>query len=172
MDGGIPVPRRIEAVTLGPPASASTQRVTGGPMVFRVGRSFSRVQQVGMGMLVIAMTAALGSSLLWAQSALAQQWADARVQREQVRFLLEAARITADEARTRTAAIDAQVASIRLLVGRLPREGQADLTQESERLFQVAIVPLREQWNETLRQKRAAAQAADAARRADLATDA
>jgi hypothetical protein len=57
-------------------------------------------------------------------------------------------------------------------LAKLPRELQAQITQQSESLFQVRIVPLREQWKQLLATKQRADQDRDAQRRKELTADA
>ena len=131
-------------------------------------------RQTAFYLVLILLPIVLHAPLVSGQtpSALARRWADARVQAEEVRFLLQAERISADEGRVRTTAVTNELAAIRAVVGRLPAAAQSDISREADTLFQVRIVPLRDEWNQALLQKRRTDQAADAARRTELAADA
>src|SRR5439155_3413607 len=64
---------------------------------------------------------------------------------------------------------------IRGLQGQIARRGQAQapqIQQQSESLFQVKIVPLREQWRQKLVEKQQSDQARDAALRTQVMADA
>ena len=96
-----------------------------------------RVRQLAFAVLAIALPLAIAVASLSAQdsNALARRSADARVQTEETRFLSQAERITADESRARTAATNSELGAIRALMSRLPREEQAQITQEADSLF-------------------------------------
>ncbi|MEQ1574962.1 MAG: AAA family ATPase, partial [Vicinamibacterales bacterium] len=103
---------------------------------------------------------------------LARRWADVRVQGEENRFLLQSQQITAEEAQRRTGLMNTELAAIRAAMNALPRPVQTEITQQAETLFQVRIVPLREQWNQALAEKRLADQARFAELTKELQADA
>lgn len=124
-------------------------------------------------MAALLFLLSIGDAVVFAQTeALARRWADARVQTEEIRYLFQSQQITADEARARTDAVNKELLAIRSLMNPLPRQTQADISREQETLFQTRIVPLREQWNQALQQKRQQDQAADAQRRVQLQAEA
>src|SRR2546423_13625296 len=136
--------------------------------------SNSRSQRLGIVGAAIALVLAIAISSATAQGSnpLARRWADARVQAEEVEFLRQTERITPDAARVRTAAIHAEIATIRSLISPLLRETQAAITREANSLFEVRIVPLREEWRQAGRQKQQDDQARNVARRTELVADA
>jgi len=113
-----------------------------------------------------------GVPLMAQVNAISGRWATARVSTEETRYLQQAGRLTPEEARARTATINTELGAIQTLLRTLPREVQAEITQQQETLFQTRIVPLRQQWAEALAQKQRADQARFAELTKELQTDA
>jgi SpoVK/Ycf46/Vps4 family AAA+-type ATPase len=109
--------------------------------------------------VLILLVAAVTSAAAQVTNPIARRWARARVQGEEIAFLQQSRQISATEAAARTAAMNTELKAIQALVNALPRGVQADIAQQTNSLFTVEIVPLREQWKQTLAIQRAAEQA-------------
>jgi SpoVK/Ycf46/Vps4 family AAA+-type ATPase len=85
---------------------------------------------------------------------LAQQLANDRVTLEQLNFQRQSDEITAAEYQTRYNQLGADIQNLlHVQIGAQSRERQAQIAQQSESLFQVRIVPLRQQWQRALAEK-------------------
>ena len=107
---------------------------------------------------------------------LSQQFADARVELERLAFLVRSLQIDDKEYRARVADTNKQIQGLRAELAKRPRDQQARITQEQESIFQVRVLPLRDQWaretQERLAAAKKAAQEKDAQIRAELTSDA
>jgi SpoVK/Ycf46/Vps4 family AAA+-type ATPase len=90
----------------------------------------------------------------------ARRLAEARIALEQIRFQQQVQQITPAEAQTRTNTANQEIATIQRLMASFPRDVQADITRQADSLFQTRILPLREEWNQALQQKRQSDQSA------------
>src|SRR5689334_19057854 len=108
---------------------------------------------------------ACSSSFAQTVHPLAQQWTDKRVERERTIFLRRSWQISETEFNNQIKTIDADTQQLVVQIQKQPRDAQLQIRQQSDSLFNVRIVPLREQWQRetTDREKKI---------RADIATDA
>jgi hypothetical protein len=111
---------------------------------------------------------------LFAQNAhpLAQRNANYLIAVEEAKNLLGLERITPEAYKARAAALAVEAREITTQLRALPRDVQAQIQQQATSLFNVRIVPLREQWKQQLSEKLKADQARDAQRRVELTADA
>lgn len=103
---------------------------------------------------------------------LAQQLAEQRVEFERIAFLPRLQQISSAEARERRKQWNSAVTELRAQIVKQPRDQQAQIMQQAESLFQVRIVPLREEWRQKLLEKRQSDAARDAQIQRELVTDA
>jgi SpoVK/Ycf46/Vps4 family AAA+-type ATPase len=123
---------------------------------------------------LVAALVLTGAGVLHAQGSdpLAQELADKRVEAEENDFQVRMGQITAQEHKARAGKIGLE---IRSLQGQIAKRGKAEapsILQQSESLFQVKIVPLREQWKQKLVEKGQADQARTAALKTQVMADA
>src|SRR5262249_22227284 len=108
--------------------------------------------------------------------ALIQQFADKRIELEYLAFLVRSQQIDNAEYTNRVNKTNADIQNLRVQLAKLPRDQQVRVNQEQQSLFQVKVVPLREQWaketKERLDAARAAAQSRDDEIRKQLPADA
>jgi SpoVK/Ycf46/Vps4 family AAA+-type ATPase len=121
--------------------------------------------------MVVAMLAALPAAAQRGGS-LAEQLADKRVEQEELEFFRRSGQISAEEHRQHGQRIAAELRALQGLLAKRPRPEQTTIQQESQRLFEVRIVPLREQWKQALVQKAQEDRARDAGLQKQLAAEA
>jgi hypothetical protein len=96
---------------------------------------------------------------------LAQQWADDRVELERIAFLRRSWQISDSEFRDRTNKVNLEIRDLGAQIAKLAPARQAQIRQQSDSVFTVVVVPLREQWQQQTKDR-------DTKIRADIATDA
>lgn len=142
-------------------------------MLQRKSRAPRALQWFTTVMLVVALALA-GAIRASAQGAPspAEQLANWRIEVEELAFKLRTEQITATEYQQGVSKINQETFDLRRVLARLPRDQQTQINSEQETLFQVRIVPLREQWRQKTLEHQREAQARDAARQAELTADA
>ena len=124
--------------------------------------------------LAVACIVLASPALLPAQAThpLAQRLANYSVAVEENKHLLSIERIPLTAYQEKAAALAAEARDINTQLRAFPRDVQAQIRQQATSLFNVRIVPLREQWKQLLAEKVKADQARDAQRRVELTADA
>ena len=124
--------------------------------------------------LVVACIVLASPALVLAQAThpLALRLANYSVAVEENKHLLSIERIPLTAYQEKAAALAAEARDINTQLRAFPRDVQAQIRQQATSLFNVRIVPLREQWKQLLAEKVKADQARDAQRRVELTADA
>jgi SpoVK/Ycf46/Vps4 family AAA+-type ATPase len=136
----------------------------------------SHVSRLGPHVLTVVTTIVVLSvpAPLFSQNAhpLAQRQVNYLIAVEESKNLLTLERITPEAYKTRAAALAVEAREITTQLRAFPRDVQTQIQQQATSLFNVRIVPLREQWKQQLAEKVKADQARDAQRRVELSSDA
>ena len=136
----------------------------------------SHVVRLGQHVLTLAVACIVLASatplLSQAVHPLAQRLVNYSVAVEENKQLLSMERIPLSAYQEKTAALAAEARDINTPLRAFPRDVQAQIRQQSTSLFNVRIVPLREQWKQELAEKAKLDQARDAQRRVELTADA